>query len=1107
MNLRFDFATDDTTTGFRLEYFEFYNWGTYNKKIVKLELDKNNALLTGDIGSGKSTIVDALTTLLVPTQKITYNKAAGANAKERTLYSYIVGEYKTTQDENFGRAKAVSLRDESSFTVLLAKFGNEGYGEHIFLAQFFYIVNRQVQRFFVASKGELSVREDFFDFKDVRELKKRLRSKNHTFIYDTFKDYSKYFRKEMGLRSEQALNLFYQTVSLKAIGNLTEFIRTHMLEDFKIDDRIDEICQNFAELNHTHELVLKAKREIELLTPINKEYKKYQKLEEEKNLYTTLRELINCYVSSFEKELLEVKIKELSIELQKADSKKKIYEEELKGVEREIINIKIELEKSGASRINDIDKEIQNLSNILQRVKEANKTYNEIVKSLGLGVVSNEHRFLTTKDEIESRFNGVEEEKAKLQNSITMNEVTLQRYKEQKDELEIEVVYLKNNPSNIPAHISKIRDKIANSLGIDREELPFIGELVKVKDASWSGAIERVLHNMALSILVDKEYYKDVSDYIDSTNLKGKIVYLHVDKAKKDSGYHEVLPNSLLNKIEIKADSDFFDVVNTLLHERFNIPCVNSMDEFRRYKKALSINGQFKANFTRHEKDDRFDIDDKSRWVLGWDNLEKLKEFENKLKSIEEKIKFLESENQKYSKELKTIENTRDKLRDALKYKNFEEIDWYRYSKKIDELENEKSELLKSSDIIKTLQDRLSEFEIKAKEVREKYDAILRKFGFLESDKEKRNEELNRAVLTLENCELSDEYKTNLDSIKESLNLKINLNTMPTFQRKLREHIQSQIDRASKKITNISNNIISLQGKYKSEFLVEAKEFLVDIQSSSEYIKRLEILKKDNLPKWESKFKRLFKEKSIQDIVMLQTQLEELAKEITNKIETINLSLKDIEYSEGTFIELLANKSKNKEIKEFKEKLKAIVTGAIDEENEYDEGKFLLLKELIDRFRGREGKSELDKKWRKFVSDVRNWYEFSAAEKYISDGGIKEYYEDSGGKSGGQKEKLAYTVLASSLAYQFGVEHDKIQSRSFRFVMIDEAFGRGSDESSRYALRLFEKLKLQLLVITPKQKINVIEPFVKSVHFVSNKDGMDSSLVSLSIEEYRENKK
>jgi uncharacterized protein YPO0396 len=167
----------------------------------------------------------------------------------------------------------------------------------------------------------------------------------------------------------------------------------------------------------------------------------------------------------------------------------------------------------------------------------------------------------------------------------------------------------------------------------------------------------------------------------------------------------------------------------------------------------------------------------------------------------------------------------------------------------------------------------------------------------------------------------------------------------------------------------------------------------------------------------------------------------------------------------------------------------------------------LQIKALIERFNAREGFVDVDKKWRKLVSDVRNWFDFSAVEKYISDGSQKEYYAHSGGKSGGQKEKLAYTVLASSLAYQFGLEHERVQSRSFRFVMIDEAFGRGSDESTKYALRLFEKLRLQLLVITPKQKINVIEPYVKSVHFVHNRDGMDSSLLSLSIDEYQKNKK
>jgi uncharacterized protein YPO0396 len=140
------------------------------------------------------------------------------------------------------------------------------------------------------------------------------------------------------------------------------------------------------------------------------------------------------------------------------------------------------------------------------------------------------------------------------------------------------------------------------------------------------------------------------------------------------------------------------------------------------------------------------------------------------------------------------------------------------------------------------------------------------------------------------------------------------------------------------------------------------------------------------------------------------------------------------------------------------------------------------------------------------VTDVRNWFVFSASERWGTDNTEKEFYTDSAGKSGGQKEKLAYTILASALAYQFGLDHDAARSRNFRFVMIDEAFGRGSDESARYGLELFRRLDLQLLIVTPLQKIHVIEDYVAHVHLVHNLEGRHSMVQSLTIEQYRERK-
>jgi uncharacterized protein YPO0396 len=70
-------------------------------------------------------------------------------------------------------------------------------------------------------------------------------------------------------------------------------------------------------------------------------------------------------------------------------------------------------------------------------------------------------------------------------------------------------------------------------------------------------------------------------------------------------------------------------------------------------------------------------------------------------------------------------------------------------------------------------------------------------------------------------------------------------------------------------------------------------------------------------------------------------------------------------------------------------------------------------------------------------------------------------------------------------------------------VVIDEAFGRSAEASTRYGLELFEQLKLQLLIVTPLQKIHVIEPHVSGVAFVHNEEGRRSMVRSLTIEQYQ----
>ncbi len=132
-------STERPRPDFRLARFEVLNWGTFDGRVWKIEPNGENALLTGDIGSGKSTLVDALTTLLVPPRKITYNKAAGAEVRERSLYSYVRGEYRSVSNELTGGAQAQALRGENSYSVILSVFADRGLDRSVTVAQVFWL--------------------------------------------------------------------------------------------------------------------------------------------------------------------------------------------------------------------------------------------------------------------------------------------------------------------------------------------------------------------------------------------------------------------------------------------------------------------------------------------------------------------------------------------------------------------------------------------------------------------------------------------------------------------------------------------------------------------------------------------------------------------------------------------------------------------------------------------------------------------------------------------------------------------------------------------------------------------------------------------------------
>ncbi len=1109
-----EFLGDDQLAGFRLQRLEVFNWGTFDNRVWTLVLEGKNALLTGDIGSGKSTLVDAVTTLLVPAQRVAYNKAAGADARERTLRSYVLGYYKSERNEISGSAKPVALRDQNSYSVILGVFYNAGYNKTVTLAQVFWMKEAQGQpaRFFVAAEQDLAIATDFAHFgTEITSLRKRLRGAGVP-LFDSFPPYGAWFRRRFGIDNEQALELFHQTVSLKSVGNLTDFVRTHMLEPFAIEPRITALIGHFDDLNRAHEAVLKAKRQVEMLGPLVTDCDRHGNLLVSTEQLRACREALRPWFAGHKLELLEKRLLTLNEELNRHNTRIERLDEEKSSLKGREWELRQTIAENGGDRLERLSEELRVIEEEQRRRRKKAVRYAELAQTLDIHPAESEQAFLAQHQQCLALREDVAQNEARIQNERNEAGVFFVQKQREHGELNAEIYGLKARRSNIDERQISMRRALCSALNLSEEDMPFAGELIQVREEAqpWEGAIERMLHSFALSLLVPDQHYIQVAEWVDRTHLKGRLVYFRV-RTKTRADLPALQPDSLACKLSVKPDSPVYEWLEREIAHRFDVVCCATQEQFRRTSKAITLAGQIKAPGERHEKDDRHHLNDRSRYVLGWSN-------EAKIKTLQDKARLLETQTGEIAAHIATLESEQksinarlEALSKLVEYNDFRELDWQPLAVEMACLEDEKSQLEASSDLLKTLSEQLETLEQTLTQVELQLDERKDNRSKTEQKKDDAETLCEQTRLLIGTTEpFHTEHFSRLAALREEAlgEHQLTVESCDNREREMRDWLQTRIDAEDRKLARLRDKIIEAMHSYSMSYPLETQEVDVAIEAAGEYGAMLEQLSADNLPRFEARFKELLNENTIREVANFQSQLVRERETIKERVARINESLTQIDYNLGRFIELEAQTATDADMRDFQTELRACTEGTLtgSDDAQYSEAKFLQVRRIIERFRGREGQTELDRRWTAKVTDVRNWFVFAASERWREDNSEHEHYADSGGKSGGQKEKLAYTVLAASLAYQFGLEWGAVRSRSFRFVVIDEAFGRGSDESTQYGLRLFAQLNLQLLIITPLQKIHTIEPYVANVGFVHNENGRASSLRNLSIEEYRAEK-
>ncbi|MEQ9167631.1 MAG: SbcC/MukB-like Walker B domain-containing protein [Fulvivirga sp.] len=1124
------FSTSSDKAGFRLQYMEVFNWGTfYNDRVFRIQPQGNNSLLTGANASGKSTFIDALLTLMVPTKKDRfYNQSSGVEKKgDRTEETYVLGNYGSIQRECEYSTFTQSLRDKGTYSVILANFSNTDQ-KTITLFQVRWFSNGELKRTFGIAHISLEIERDFSQFDSKGVWKKRLdktynsnSSKRKVEFLDGPTSYAERIWNLFGMRSVNALSLFNHIVGVKVLEDLDEFIRTNMLEKLEPETEFIQLKESFLTLMDAKTNIEKAKEQISQLTPINQIAIELERIQVELTRLNLDKEVAvywfakkNIDLSEKELQDCEEKLSELNEELNEL----KLKEDSLKQEERSI-SLSIERDEVGG-KIKELEKEIKQLEKSRDLRKSKLNDYNKLAQNLELSTNPGEETFQSNREHSKQKKADLEVARSDKDEALRLTKNELDRIKYEIEDRVETIKSLQKNKNNIPTRVSEIRDDILEQVGATKEEIPFIGELIKVKDeeTAWESSIEKILHNFALRLIVPERYYAKVNEYVNQTNLRGRIIYQRYQKYTSLASMRSELPpqNSLLNKIEFKPKNIYSDWLEDVLTKNYNYSCVKDLEDFALYdEKAITKEGLIKFGKGKHEKDDRPHVTKKENYVLGWDNKEKISLLKNEVRKLQEDEQSATKKVRSIEQNIKAIDKQKEEFSDLFKlFTKYDDIDWETFALEIQDKESQKSTLEKTNNRVKELQKQLEEVQHRLTnltnvEIGNKNREIYNQEANIKLIKE--GFEKSRILIDpLGECDTkSFELKypnlseVDFQSIKRTENnfqqeISKEVSRLETDRRKNEDEIRLKINAFKQPTEEITNKFKD----WRSD--VSRLPESTHLELISEYQDYLRRLTEDNLPKFEKKFNEYLQETITNKVGDFRMFFENWSDSIKDNIRLLNESLHEIDFRDRdfkTYIQIVAPTKINDEVKEFRDLLNAAIPNIREIDASIDGRKnhfYNNIEPLIKKLDNTE--------WRSKVMEVRSWFSYKAEEFYKETDQKFKTYENMGQLSGGEKAQLTYTILGSAIAYQFGLTKEGLQSNSFRFIAIDEAFKAQDEDKARYLITLCKQLHLQLLVVTPSDNIHIVENDISFVHFVERKEEKYSWLYDMPIDQFQEEK-
>lgn len=1090
--------------GWRLWRLELCNWGTFHRKVWSLTPQGGWSLLVGENGSGKSTAVDGLRTLLVPPRLLNYNDASGTQSRrDRSRVSYIRGAWAATSAEDSHLGRTQYLRNEGELSLLLAVFRCAGIPEPVSLAQVLWASDGRPDELFLVARGERTIRDHLSDLKGgKRELRGELRKRGWD-CHDSFSGYGAQFRPMLGVPGEGALEVFNQAIGVKEVDDVNRFVRRHLLEAGNVLTFVKEtLTPLYKQLLACWDRIKRAEEQIAKLQPISEAHSKAEAARKRIQEITKQLELARPFYLDAERTLRV----DLTAELLHAKNtleESKHTEMGMQKARRETRDrLRAELDSGELGlTLKGLELDIREAESETRRRESAVNELDPHLRALGTSIFTDARALAEQQQHWRGQRKLVEGNREAHKEKQLRLLREWQGYKEDIERISTSVKSLKEHRVNIDDAFLRIRAEVARDAKVPLADLVFAGELIEVRAEhyEWTGAFERLLHGFGLSLLVPDKHILAVSRAVNRRHWGLRLQFFRVPAdAPRDIPTPSGNARQVADRLAFKDKHPLSAWVAQEVRRAFPHTCCADEAELDRERYGLTQEGLIRSG-TRHVKDDRRHVNDVTNYVLGWSVEDKLRALSQRLVSVQRALDESGEKAAGAGREAATLEKKLQAIDILVAVDSFATLDVAGAKRAGLTLQKKFEELEKSSDQRKELKGQLKATEDLIGEREKELSRLERELG-----KNEAADSSNRARLAVLETELVDhvdaeffQLGTLFAELREGAPM--TLDSIDGHREAAVKRLQGRESRQTSLVSQALKDMLPAMTTFLHDYGEFTKSLGAREEYAADFVDLLHRLERHELPAHKDRFEEYLNTNLVGNMAMFNSRLDEQLEKARGRIHAVNRSLKQIDFTATTYVQILDRVVTGGDIGPFKARLRECIAGGINPSAEDRVRIFHAIRGLLDEFA-----SQPD--WAERVTDVRNWLEFGVRELEREGDRQVDYFSASSGKSGGQKARLAFSILASAILSQYGLAAvGAAQDSTFRLVVIDEVFSRTDEENSRRALDLFQKLGLQLIVVSPfDAKARIVEDYVASYHLALNPERKDSSLQRATREQYEQ---